>query len=65
MLCHPFGDPGNKLAAEELVKTAWWAEPTPYEHSHLVERLEWEFERSRPFQWDFEGPKGSGTHVES
>jgi hypothetical protein len=54
MLCRPFGDPDNQEHAEANMKTCERINPSRYEVSQLVERLEWDFERKSPFQRDIE-----------
>ena len=58
MLCQPFGDPATRAPAEELLASGWHSDPTRFEHAHLIERLEWDFENSMPFQWDIKGLTG-------
>ena len=55
MLCRPFGDPESGKRVGRVVKeVAWRTCPKRYEYPDLMERLQWDFEASLPFQWDFE-----------
>ena len=58
MLCRPFSDPATKAQGEELLASGWRTDPGRFEHPHLIERLEWDFENSLPFQWDITGLTG-------
>jgi len=55
MLCCPFGDLEARESARDNVKGETWQEdPTRYEYPQLMERLDWDFETSLSFQWDFD-----------
>ncbi|KAH8161039.1 hypothetical protein CIB48_g7197 [Xylaria polymorpha] len=52
MLCRPFGDPSYRDSTKESLAATHRLDPSRYEHRVLVERLEWDFEDSVPFQWN-------------
>ncbi|KAI0969368.1 hypothetical protein F4678DRAFT_440212 [Xylaria arbuscula] len=54
MLCRPFGDPSYRDDAKESLAETNKSDPTRYEHSVLLERLDWDYENSVPFHWDSE-----------
>ncbi|KAI1302600.1 hypothetical protein F5Y03DRAFT_361226 [Xylaria venustula] len=54
MLCRPFGDPSYRDGAKESLAETNKSDPTRYEHSVLLERLDWDYENSVPFHWDSE-----------
>jgi hypothetical protein len=60
MLCQPFSDTATKAPAEELLESGWRSDPARFEHAHLIERLEWDFENSLPFQWNVKDLTGFG-----
>ncbi|KAK0612501.1 hypothetical protein B0T17DRAFT_543828 [Bombardia bombarda] len=55
MLCRPFGGRVNKPGAEANIKDLWHGDPTRYEHVHMIDRLDWDFENSEPFEWNVGG----------
>ncbi|KAI0441934.1 hypothetical protein F4803DRAFT_562707 [Xylaria telfairii] len=68
MLCRPFGDPSYRESTKESLAATHRSDPSRCEHPVLVERLEWDFEDSVPFQWNPEmlgfGNAESGTSGE-
>lgn len=52
MLSQPFGDPDTREAAELNLKENWLNDPSRYEYPQMAERLDWDIEKSRLFQWD-------------
>ncbi|KID66000.1 nitrate assimilation regulatory protein nirA, partial [Metarhizium hybridum] len=52
MLGQPFGDRGAKEAAEVNLKEHWLADPSRYEYPQMAERVDWNIENRRMFQWD-------------
>ena len=48
----PFADPSVMNCAKDNVHEAWHDDPTRYEHPQLIERLEWDVEKSAAFQWN-------------
>jgi hypothetical protein len=53
ILSHPFGDPANRDSAEPSLRHHWLADPTRQEYPQMVERLDWDYESSIQFRWDF------------
>lgn len=53
LLCRPFGDADEDEIRRD-VKDHSRADPSRYEGPQLIERLEWEYESSQPFQWDMD-----------
>ncbi|KAI1429321.1 hypothetical protein F5Y12DRAFT_710226 [Xylaria sp. FL1777] len=68
MLCRPFGDPSCREGTKESIAVTNKSDPSRYEHAVLMERLDWDFENSIPFQWDSNmlgfGGLGSGVSGE-
>ena len=52
MLCQLFQSPEDKTNAEDNVKLHSKLDPTRCEYAQMVERLDWDFEKKQPFQWD-------------
>lgn len=52
MLSQPFGDPDTKEAAALNMKKHWLTDPTRYEYPQMTERVDWDVENRRLFQWD-------------
>ncbi|KJK90288.1 hypothetical protein H633G_05855 [Metarhizium anisopliae BRIP 53284] len=52
MLGQPFGDRGAKEAAEVNLKEHWLGDPSRYEYPQMAERVDWNIENRRMFQWD-------------
>ncbi|KAI1359778.1 hypothetical protein F5Y08DRAFT_332049 [Xylaria arbuscula] len=51
MLCQPFGGLGNRMDSKECINVNYNSSPSWMEYQHLMEKLDWEFEDSDPFQW--------------
>ncbi|KAK3941039.1 hypothetical protein QBC46DRAFT_111363 [Diplogelasinospora grovesii] len=54
-LCRPWGDPDTKNPSEYNIRDGWRQDPTRFEHTHLIQQLEWDFEGTLPFRWDTGG----------
>ncbi|EFY87103.1 putative nitrate assimilation regulatory protein nirA [Metarhizium acridum CQMa 102] len=52
MLGQPFGDRDTKEAAEVNLKEHWLTDPSRYEFPQMAERVDWNIENRRMFQWD-------------
>ncbi|KAI0450975.1 hypothetical protein F5B21DRAFT_517035 [Xylaria acuta] len=52
MLCRPFGDPINRKESKECPDIGYRTAPSRKEHQCLMEKLDWDFEDSSPFQRD-------------
>ncbi|KAL1872981.1 hypothetical protein Daus18300_004122 [Diaporthe australafricana] len=52
MLCRPYNDPSQEQQTEAALKARWECESTHYEDIRMIEQIDWEFERAKPFRWD-------------
>ncbi|KAI0816242.1 hypothetical protein GGR55DRAFT_674448 [Xylaria sp. FL0064] len=52
ILCRLFGDPSYREDTKESLAATNASDPTRYEHSVLIERLDWDYENSIFFQWE-------------
>lgn len=52
MLCRPYDDPSQEHQTEVALKARWASESTLYEDIRMIEQMDWEFERGKPFRWD-------------
>ncbi|GAW22559.1 hypothetical protein ANO14919_120990 [Xylariales sp. No.14919] len=52
MLCRPFGDPSNREESRKSLHVSYKTAPSRHEHQCLMEKLDWDFEDSAPFEWD-------------
>lgn len=52
MLCRPYDDPTQEQHSEAALKARWSCESTRHEDVRMIERIDWEFERAKPFRWD-------------
>src|SRR5262249_17482454 len=52
MACQLFQSPEDKTNAEDNVKLHSKLDPTRCEYAQMVERLDWDFEKRQPFQWN-------------
>ena len=53
ILCRPFGDVEVFEEAKQAIDLSRSEDPSRFEHSQLIERLDLEFEARRTYQWDF------------
>jgi hypothetical protein len=54
MLCQPYDNPAQEQASDTSIKVRRHRESTRYEDLHMVERMDWDFEKATPFSWDLE-----------
>lgn len=52
MLCRPYDDPTQEHQTDVALKARWGCESTRHEDVRMIERMDWEFERAKPFRWD-------------
>ncbi|KAI1758787.1 hypothetical protein GGR53DRAFT_471995 [Hypoxylon sp. FL1150] len=52
LLCRPFGDLSYREFTMDSLASEQRSDPTRYEHPHLVERLDWDYENKALIEWD-------------